>query len=306
MTLLATPGSPLSQGFPGRDNDQVVWPSGGSSREAPAPSLEDARRLAHDLLIGEGTRLAHVRTAGRIASRLGLLLPEGDAELLIAAATLHDIGYSPRIAHTGFHPLDGGRFLVAEGFPPRLAGLVAHHSLAHLHADPDEAAALAAEFPREEGLISDALAYADMHSAPDGGLITAERRLADIATRHASRRQAHRAAQLRISIARVGAALLDLGAQPAPAGSTPGGRWVARHSWPAGHAASERPVEKRVRGAFQAWIGAEAAYRDELVAFDGRAGREARAAALALARLRVAADARRDNYFRQALQEDAC
>ena len=33
---------------------------------------------------------------------------------------------------------------------------------------------------REVGLLADALAYADMHSAPDGQLINPERRLADI------------------------------------------------------------------------------------------------------------------------------
>lgn len=255
--------------------------------------------MAEDLLLGDGARLAHVRTAGWIAARLSILLPAEDAGLLVAAANLHDIGYSPRIAHSGFHPLDGGRFLVAEGFPRRLAALVAHHSLAHLHADPDEAVALAAEFPREQGLISDALAYADMHSAPDGGLITAEERLADIAMRHDDTRQVGRASQLRVSIARVGAALLDVDPDRVRTAASRRARWVDLHSWSAAPAGA---VDRHVRGAFHAWLAAEDAYGEQLAAFDGQQANEQRAAALALARLRAAADAQRDSYFRRALE----
>ncbi|MGB7979527.1 MAG: hypothetical protein WCF36_01900 [Candidatus Nanopelagicales bacterium] len=36
-----------------------------------------------------------------VAVSHGLL---GETELLVAAATLHDIGYASQIAHTGFHP----------------------------------------------------------------------------------------------------------------------------------------------------------------------------------------------------------
>ena len=34
-----------------------------------------------------------------------------DADLLEAAAWLHDIGYAPSLVATGFHPLDGARYL---------------------------------------------------------------------------------------------------------------------------------------------------------------------------------------------------
>ncbi|MEU5430196.1 HD domain-containing protein [Streptomyces olivoreticuli] len=34
-----------------------------------------------------------------------------DAELLEAAAVLHDVGYAPDLAQTGFHSLDGARYL---------------------------------------------------------------------------------------------------------------------------------------------------------------------------------------------------
>jgi len=174
------------------------------------PPLTEVQALARELLAGEGTRLAHARTAGFVASRLVVLFDPEEAELLVAAATLHDIGYSQRIAHTGFHPLDGGAFLRAEGYPDRLARLVAHHSLAVLTAAKHGIHDLAEQFPREDGLLADALAYADMHSAPDGQLILAQRRLADIARRHDDRLEATRPRQLRAAMARVGAALLEV------------------------------------------------------------------------------------------------
>lgn len=180
------------------------------------PSAAEAQGLSHDLLAGVGTRLPHVCTAGRVAARLAVLFDAEESALLVAAATLHDVGYSPRIAHSGFHPLDGAAFLAAEGFDPRLAGLVAHHSLAGLTADAHGVFDLEDRFPREQSLLVDALVYADMHSAPDGRMIPAEQRLADIAARHSHPLVNTRAALLRASMARVGTALLALPSQRMP------------------------------------------------------------------------------------------
>jgi HD superfamily phosphodiesterase len=58
-----------------------------------------------------------------------------DREILIAAVLLHDIGYAPDIAHTGFHPLDGARYLQGLDAPRRLCALVAHHSCAYREAE---------------------------------------------------------------------------------------------------------------------------------------------------------------------------
>lgn len=173
------------------------------------PTLLEARELARELLGDHGSRLEHVSTAGAVASRLAVLFTPEDAHLLAAAATLHDIGYSPRIAHSGFHPLDGATFLVDAGYSERLAALVAHHSLAMMTAG-GHAADLAERFPRPEGLLADALAYADMHSAPDGRIIPVEHRLADIGNRHRDPVQVERAQLLRLAIVRVGSALLEL------------------------------------------------------------------------------------------------
>jgi hypothetical protein len=70
--------------------------------------------------------------AGRIAPAV---LPAEERETLIAAAWLHDIGYAPALAKTGFHPLDGARHLEALGVDRRLCCLVAHHSGATFEAE---------------------------------------------------------------------------------------------------------------------------------------------------------------------------
>ncbi|WP_073839988.1 HD domain-containing protein [Micromonospora sp. CB01531] len=129
-------------------------------------------------------RWRHVRAVGLKAQTLGVL-PDVDADILAASAWLHDIGYSPRIADTGFHALDGARWLLREGFSRRLASLVAHHSCASYEADERGLGeVLAFEFPREESATSDALWYADMTTGPDGQDLTVEQRLAEIRERY--------------------------------------------------------------------------------------------------------------------------
>ena len=56
-------------------------------------------------------------------------------EVLVAAAWLHDIGYVPGLVDTGFHPLDGARFLRRSGVCEQVAALVAYHSCAEIEAD---------------------------------------------------------------------------------------------------------------------------------------------------------------------------
>ncbi|MEU5826564.1 HD domain-containing protein [Micromonospora tulbaghiae] len=112
-------------------------------------------------------------------------LVEQDGDMLVAAAWLHDLGYAPEIRDTGFHSLDGARWLQREGFSPRLAALVAHHSCASYEAEERGLGeALAAEFHREETPTSDALWFADMTTGPDGQDLTVEERLAEIRKRY--------------------------------------------------------------------------------------------------------------------------
>lgn len=110
-----------------------------------------------------------------------------DAALLHAAAVLHDVGYAPRLAVTGFHPLDGAWFLRDEhGADERLCRLVANHSFALLEAEERGLReVLEAEFPLlEDQLLVDALVYCDMTTTPDGGPTTAPERVAEIVGRY--------------------------------------------------------------------------------------------------------------------------
>ena len=66
-----------------------------------------ARALLQESLPG---RWAHVQGVADRARGLAPVLGT-DAELLEAAAWLHDIGYAPGLATTGLHQLDGARYL---------------------------------------------------------------------------------------------------------------------------------------------------------------------------------------------------
>lgn len=108
-----------------------------------------ARRTAEELLSPLGRRWAHVAAVGAAAERIAPAFGP-DGETLIAAAFLHDIGYAPEIAATGFHRLDGARFVRAHG-EERIARIVAHHSGARLEAEPREIDGYCDEFPFEDG-----------------------------------------------------------------------------------------------------------------------------------------------------------
>lgn len=129
-------------------------------------------------------RWAHVQgVAGRARVVVPLLSP-GDGELLMSAALLHDIGYAPGLVITGFHPLDGARFLRGIGGSDRLVSLVAHHSCSSLEAELRGLSDELAEFEDEETVLRDALWWADMTTTPDGGKTTLVERTAEIQSRY--------------------------------------------------------------------------------------------------------------------------
>jgi hypothetical protein len=110
---------------------------------------------------------------------------EQDRDVLTAAAWLHDIGYAPALATTGFHPLDGARWLRSTGLDDRVAALVAHHSCARLEADERGLRSeLDAEFDREQSAVADALWYVDMTTGPDGQDYEVTARLNEIRSRY--------------------------------------------------------------------------------------------------------------------------
>ncbi|MEU5446038.1 HD domain-containing protein [Streptomyces griseofuscus] len=131
------------------------------------------RRWAHSLGVAE-----RARSLSPILGR--------DSELLEAAAVLHDVGYSPSIATTGFHPLDGARFLRdQEGADERVVRLVAHHSCALLEAEERGLRHdLETEFELEQPELVDALIVSDMTTTPDGEHTTPAARLNEIVQRY--------------------------------------------------------------------------------------------------------------------------
>jgi HD superfamily phosphodiesterase len=97
-------------------------------------TVEEAEALAKSkLAVPLPRRWRHVQSVARraasVADRLSLT---GD---LVAAAWLHDIGYAPELIDTGFHPLDGARYLRRVDVGERIVSLVAYHSYAPIEAE---------------------------------------------------------------------------------------------------------------------------------------------------------------------------
>ena len=147
---------------------------------APSPSDTDFIAAAATGFLGRAARRAllqeplprrwaHVQG---VASRVRSLAPGlgADADLLEAAAWLHDIGYAPSLATTGMHALDGARYLRdAQHAHGMLCRLVAHHSCAIIEAEERGLAdALGLEFEPAPQALSSALTYCDMTTSPDG------------------------------------------------------------------------------------------------------------------------------------------
>jgi len=145
-----------------------------------------ARNLAGQLLAEPlPVRWAHVQGVARAAESISHIVGD-DGPLLISAAWLHDVGYAPTLAKTGLHQLDGARYLRdAENADSLLCRLVANHSYAIVEAgNRGLAVELADEFPKVDGLISDALTYCDMTTSPTGDVVDVEIRLGEILSRY--------------------------------------------------------------------------------------------------------------------------
>ncbi|MCX4751183.1 HD domain-containing protein [Kitasatospora sp. NBC_01287] len=146
-----------------------------------------AERIAEqELAASLPRRWAHSQGVARQAERLAPALGP-DAALLAGAAVLHDVGYAPRLATTGFHPLDGARFLRdSHGVDDRLTRLVANHSFALLEAEERGLRPLLElEFPlSEDQVLVDSLVYCDMTTTPDGSPTTSRQRVAEIVGRY--------------------------------------------------------------------------------------------------------------------------
>jgi putative nucleotidyltransferase with HDIG domain len=151
---------------------------------SPTWAAELARELLETAL---PRRWAHVQgVAARARSIAASLGP--DADLLEAAAWLHDIGYLPELATTGLHQLDGARYLRdVQAADQMLCRLVAHHSCAHVEADERGLIDLLhMEFEPAPQPFTYALTFCDMTTSRDGEPIRIDQRLAEIHDRYGS------------------------------------------------------------------------------------------------------------------------
>ena len=130
-------------------------------------------------------RWAHVQGVANRARSLAAVLG-ADADLLEAAAWLHDIGYAPSLAATGLHQLDGARYLRdAQHADAMLCRLVAHHSCAIIEAgERGLADILSSEFEPAPDALASVLTCCDMTTSPDGEPVPVGRRLAEIHDRY--------------------------------------------------------------------------------------------------------------------------
>ena len=148
------------------------------------PSLATtARRQSRRLVKPIGLRWLHVQgvaaAAEDVATRMGL-----DGETLVAAAWLHDIGYAEEVRETGFHPVDGARFLKRTGWNDEVVRLVAHHSCSRYEAALRGLEDALSEFPRPSPELEDALCFCDMTTGPGGERVDVGDRLAEIRERY--------------------------------------------------------------------------------------------------------------------------
>lgn len=134
-------------------------------------------RQAHSLMVG-ATTLAMART-----------VPARYRSDLVAAGVLHDVGYSPSLATSGFHPIDGATHLQEEGFSAVVCDLVATHTLATREAAER---GLPAEVFTPFVLVShpdierlrQLISWADLTTSPDGRNVTVDERLEEILQRY--------------------------------------------------------------------------------------------------------------------------
>lgn len=146
--------------------------------------VSDALDLAESRLAASlPRRWRHVQSVARRARWVAktLALPED----LVSAAWLHDIGYAPELVKTGFHPLDGARFLRGIGVDEQVVSLVAYHSCARIEADVRGLGSeLTSEFSAADVPLTDALLYCDMTTGPDGDYVRPADRLVEIRGRY--------------------------------------------------------------------------------------------------------------------------
>ncbi len=144
-----------------------------------------AETLATMMLDGVGTRFAHTSRVAHQATIARQILDDPWRDVLVDAAWLHDIGYNAELSATGFHPLDGARWLRDQGWSVEICRLVAWHTGAGTEAGLRGLnAVLTGDFEAPPAHAQAALAWADLTSSPTGERCTASERLQEILDRY--------------------------------------------------------------------------------------------------------------------------
>ncbi|MCH9736831.1 MAG: HD domain-containing protein [Actinomycetia bacterium] len=157
--------------------------------------VERAYQVAQFRLSGLARRWAHVQGVAAVAERIRGHLDTGTGDYLVASAWAHDIGYAPSLRVTGFHPLDGARFLRDEGFPEQVVSLVAFHSGASVEARVRGIEGLS-DFAEPDPESLDALVFCDLTTGPDGSAVSARERLDEVLARYRPDDPVHRAVSI--------------------------------------------------------------------------------------------------------------
>ena len=132
-----------------------------------------AARIASARLADLAERWTHVQVVAEVAGAWG-------SSDIVAAAWLHDVGYSPDVRVTGFHALDGAVYLRDLGLPPEVVSLVAYHTGAEFEAEERGLEVELAQIgrPRQDQL--DALTLCDLTVSPTGARISVGDRLDEV------------------------------------------------------------------------------------------------------------------------------
>jgi len=147
----------------------------------------EAWTLAGSLLANDlPKRWAHSQGVGDRALEVGPVVApaRADTALLAQAAILHDVGYSQAAKETGFHALDGARYLQSVGVDDLVVNLIAHHSCAAVEANERGLDKALAEFAVGPPALADGLIFCDMTVSPDGLPVSVEDRIGEILTRY--------------------------------------------------------------------------------------------------------------------------
>jgi hypothetical protein len=189
ITALAIPahGSAVNQGQTSPDGPAAsVNVQPGPVNVGVMSDVDRAEAVARSLLEEPlPRRWAHSQGVAASARTLAPILGR-HAGAVTAAAWLHDIGYTPGLRDSAFHPLDGARYLRdVQHADPLVCRLVAHHSCAIIEAALRGLAAdLSREFKPAPRDLADALIYCDMTTGPRGQPMPVEARLAEIRNRY--------------------------------------------------------------------------------------------------------------------------